>query len=231
MIPLQEKSRGTPAHTQSAFTLLEVLISVTILTILMAAVYGTYTSNVEAVQIARFNSQINQTARIVFDRMIKDIESAIIELPVEGLELGIVGKNEEIDGMAADRIDFTSLAHIPMGRNQVRTDLCEIGYFLERDETGEGLILYRREDWSVDEDFTEGGRSFELARMISGLDIVYGDSQGETHEEWNVEGDEVGGPLLPSLVNIRLTIRDPLGREKTFTTSVHPVLTRPGPGD
>ncbi len=212
-------------HNQSGLTLLEILISVTILTILMAAIYGTYTSSVEAMQLARYNSQVYQSARIVFDRMIKDLESSLIEvpLPVEGLQVGMVGKGHTIDGMPADTIDFTSLAHLSLNRSVPQTDLCEIGYFLRKDEKNGGLILFRREDWSVDKYFTEGGRSYELARRITGLDIVFQDSKGEEHEEWNTLEEE-RAYTLPSLISIRLTIKDQLGREKTITTSVHPML-------
>lgn len=219
-----EKFEGSD-HNQSGLTLLEILIAVTILTILLAAIYGTYTSSVEAMQLARYNSRVYQSARIVFDRMIKDLESSIIEvpLPVKGLQVGMVGKGHSIDGMPADTIDFTSLAHLSLNRSVPRTDLCEIGYFLRKDETNGGLILYRREDWSVDKDFTEGGRSYELARMITGLDMIFQDSKGEEYEEWNTLEEE-RAYTLPSLISIRLTIKDQLGRVKTITTSVHPML-------
>lgn len=210
---------------QRGLTLLEILIAMTILSILLAAIYGTYSSSVEVMQLARYNSQVYQSARIVFDRMIKDLESSIIEvpLPVKGLQLGMVGKGHRIDGMPADTIDFTSLAHLSLNRSMPRTDLCEIGYFLRKDETNGGLILFRREDWSVDKDFTEGGRSYELARMITGLDMVFQDRKGKEYEEWNTLEEE-RAYTLPSLISIRLTIKDQLGREKTIITSVHPML-------
>ena len=210
---------------QSGLTLLEILVSVAILTVLLAAVYGTYTSNVEAVQVARSNSKVYQTARIVLDRMIKDLESALIEVPlsVEGMSLGMIGKNQEINDMEADTLDFTSLAHVSLASGRPQTDLCEIGYSLIKDPDDEGMILYRREDWSLDEDFTGGGLSHELARMVTGLDIVFHDNQGKEYNEWHtLEEKQVNA--LPTLINIRLTMKDQTGRQKVFTTSVHPML-------
>jgi len=45
-----------------------------------AALYSAYTTNVEAIQIARQNGEVHQTARIVLDRMTKDLQSALIQV-------------------------------------------------------------------------------------------------------------------------------------------------------
>jgi general secretion pathway protein J len=217
----------TGKRAEAGMTLLEVLISVSILVVILAAVYGTYTTSVEAIEIARCNSLMSQSARIIFDRMIKDLESAFVEgsLDLEKLSLGLSGKDQEIDGMPADVIDFTSLAHMSLTREGPHTDLCEIGYYLKKDPTNEGLILYRREDWSVDGDFTEGGMAHEMGRMITALDFVFQDSQGRKHEEWqSLEGEGEPSSPLPSLIQIRLKVKDQLGRERLFTTGVRPML-------
>ena len=100
----------------SGFTLLEVLVSVAILAIIMAAIYSAYVTNVEAIQIARENGQVHQTARIVLDLMTRDLESALAELRVtsETTRLGLIGKNQDRDGRRVDRIDFTTLTHMAL---------------------------------------------------------------------------------------------------------------------
>src|SRR5512136_1236682 len=82
------------------FTLLEVLVSMAILVIIMAALYSAYTTNVEAIQIARQNGEVHQAARIVLDRMTKDLQSALAQLsaPSEKIRLGLIGEDREIDG-------------------------------------------------------------------------------------------------------------------------------------
>jgi prepilin-type N-terminal cleavage/methylation domain-containing protein len=206
-------------------TLLEVLFAVSIMGIVMVVIYGAYTSNLETIQIARENAIVNQTARIVLDRMRKDLQSAIVLTSFQPgkVRLGMVGKDEEIDGRPADKLDFTSLAHVPTRKGGLRTDLCEVGYFVEEALEGDYLILYRRDDESPDEDFKEGGTREELARMVTGLDIVYEDASGKEQKEWNtLEGKP--GKGLPNIVKVRLTLRDALGREHLFTAGVHPEL-------
>ncbi len=206
-------------------TLLEVLVSISILAIIMAAIYGAYSTNVEAIQLARHNSEVYQMARIVFERMTKDLESTFLEIPLysDSPELGLIGKNREIDGKPADRLDFTTLTHIPLTDEGLQTDLCEVGYKIVEDEENEEFVLYRRDDGVVDSDFTEGGYSGELARMVTALDIVFENSEGEEFHDWNTLEEE-HAETLPSLITIRLTIRGKQGRERTFTTSVHPAL-------
>jgi prepilin-type N-terminal cleavage/methylation domain-containing protein len=206
-------------------TLLEVLISVTITGIIMAALYGAYTSNVEAIQLTRQGSEVYQIARIALDRMSKDLESAILEIPqLSGdSQLGFIGKNQEIDGKSADRLDFTTLTHLPLTGRAIRTDLCEVGYTIREDEETGVFVLYRRDDGSVDDDFTGGGHKNELARGVTRLDIFFQDSEGNEFEDWNsLEGEPVD--QLPSLIVIKLTIGVQGVQDWTFMTSVHPAL-------
>ena len=135
----------------------------------------------------------------------------------------MIGKDQEIEGKPADRLDFTTLSHLVMDEREPPTDLCEVGYQLVEDPEGEGFILYRRDDGSLDDNLTEGGISHELARRVSGLDITYQDIDGGEFDNWDtVEGKP--GSALPSLILIRLTIMDQEGREELFTTGVHPAL-------
>jgi type II secretion system protein J len=208
------------------FTLLEVLVSVAILAIIMAAVYSAYTTNVEAIQMARENGQVQQTARIVLDRMTKDLQSAISELrgPSDKIRLGLIGKTEEREGKRLDRIDFTTLAHLVLDDQGPSTDLCEVGYrVVEDSEQKDVLVLMRRDEGSPDEDFTEGGNVQEMARNVVEFKITYEDAQGEELDRWNVE-DSGGSSPLPTLIKVRLVLKDGLAREHVFTTSIHPEL-------
>ena len=208
------------------FTLLEVLVSVAILAIIMAAVYSAYTSNVEAIQIARENGQVQQTARIVLDRMSKDLQSALSEIavPSEKIRLGLIGKTEEREGKRLDRIDFTTLTHLALTDQGSGTDLCEVGYSVVEDSEQEDiLLLMRRDDGSPDEDFTEGGNAQEMARNVVEFKITYEDSGGEELDGWNAE-ESGAASGLPVLIKVRLVLKDSLEREHVFTTSIHPEL-------
>ncbi len=207
------------------FTLLEILISISILVTLMIGLYSVYTSTVGAIHGASQKGQVFQMARIALDRMTKDLESAFVEsdLPDEKIQLGMISKDQEIDDKPADTLDFTTLSHLALDERDPRTDLCEVGYKLVEDPDEDGFILLRRDDGSLDDDITEGGTSHELARQVAGLEISFRNSDGEEFDNWDtVEGTH--GDDLPSLILIRLIIEDRNGREELFVTGVHPAL-------
>jgi len=207
------------------FTLLEVLVSMAILVIIMAALYSAYTTNVEAIQIARQNGEVHQTARIVLDRMTKDLQSALMQvsIPSDKIKLGLVGEDHEIDGRRADRMDFTTVTHLPLTEKGPASDLCEIGYLVEEDSEDKVLVLLRRDDPSVDEDFTKGGSLQEMARNVLEFSLTYQDSRGEESDKWNtLEGMPASG--LPVLIKVRLVLKDELNREHVFSTTIHPEL-------
>ena len=209
----------------SGFTLLEVLVSMAILVIIMAALYSAYTTNVEAIQIARQNGEVHQTARIVLDRMTKDLQSALMQvsIPSDKIKLGLVGEDHEIDGRRADRMDFTTVTHLPLTEKGPASDLCEIGYLVEEDSEDKVLVLLRRDDPSVDEDFTKGGSLQEMARNVLEFNLTYQDSRGEDSDTWNtLEGRPISG--LPVLIKVRLVLKDELNREHVFSTAIHPEL-------
>ena len=220
----QRRSRGA-LKCNGGFTLLEVLVSIAILVIIMAALYSAYTTNVEAIQIARQNGEVHQTARILLDRITKDLQSALIQTSVasERIKLGLIGQDREIDGRRADRMDFTTVTHLPLTEKGPAGDLCEIGYLIEEDSEGKGLVLYRRDDPSVDEDFTKGGSLQEMARNVLEFKVTYQDVRGEDSDRWNTPENRPG-PGLPVLIKVRLVLKDELNREHIFSTAIHPEL-------
>jgi len=210
-------------------TLLEILVSVAIISVVMGIIYGAYTSNVEIIKTTRGSSQVYQTARIVMDRMSRDLESAFIGAgsSEELIRPGFLCINQEMDGRPADRLNFAALTYFSPRPNSPGTDLCEIGYYLEEDEERGGLILYRRSQIGVDDDLASGGVAVVFSKNVVGLDLTFQDGEGETFESWDsFEGEQKG--RLPSLVIIKLLIAEPQGREVTFTTAVHPETAEAG---
>lgn len=219
------------------FTLLEVLIAVTILVIITGIVYSTFSSNITAVEIAREQSIANQTARIIFDQMEKEFESIYFRLEgeEEDVSLGLIGIDRTIDSRPADTIHLTTLSGISAGQNSIETDLREIGYSVEAgdeevvsgfdEEKKQRFSLFRREDDLIDDSITDGGRIYEMADNISELNITYKDSDGNVLESWNsVDGDKAG--FLPDVITIRLVIMEKSGKENVYTTAVHPMLSK-----
>ena len=230
-------ARNAPVQGKDVrgFTLLEVLVSVAILAIIMAALYSAYTTNVEAIQIARENGLVHQTARIALDRITRDLQSALTEIrsPSGTNRLGFAGKDQERDGARMDRIDFATLTYMPLAEQSPATDLCEVGYRVVEDgEEPQVLVLMRRQkilsalpgdDAGPGEGFGEGGIEEELARNLAGFRITYEDARGDEVDQWSTQ-ETMSPAALPVLVRVRLVLKDALEREHVFTTTIHPEL-------
>ncbi|MBW2182036.1 MAG: prepilin-type N-terminal cleavage/methylation domain-containing protein [Deltaproteobacteria bacterium] len=217
------------------FTLLEVLIAVSILVIITGIVYSTFSSTITGVEIAREQSISNQTARIILDQMSKEFESAYLaqDSGKQDVSLGMVGIDREINGRPADTIHFTTLSGTSPGQNNIETDLCEVGYSLEAkeeelstdldEEAKQRLALFRREDVLIDDSIIDGGAVYQMADNIAELNITYKDIDGNEFEAWDtVDGEQKG--MLPGVITIRLVIMEKSGKENVYTTAVHPML-------
>lgn len=214
----------------SGFTLLEVVVAVAILAVVLSVLYRAYTSNLEAVRIARNSAEVSQSARIVLERMRRDLESAFPAAPHEATPAAALGfrlSDDRLKDRPADRLDFTALSHLSFSAAENPLDLCEVGYHLEEGQAGEGMILYRRDSPSVDGDFASGGVVMELARRVAELEIGAADADGRMHASWPAPG--LDPRELPRRITIRIVFSEDEDRERVFATSVHPPLSERAP--
>jgi len=228
MVPLRLKRGGyqrplpkyPPLLAAAGFTLLEIVISVAILVVILTIVYNTFNSSIKAFSAMENQGDAYAQARIVLNRMSEEIGSIYFSTqnPKTGLpKTGLLGEDRDEDDLPFDALHFTSLSHIRWVKDSRESELCEIGYYLEKDnETGESF-LFRREDWNVDGTLEEGGRPLELAEGVDGLNFRYYDGK-----EWADEWDSRITGTLPKAVEIVLVMRDPRRGRISFT-SIFPV--------
>ncbi|RJR42017.1 MAG: prepilin-type N-terminal cleavage/methylation domain-containing protein [Desulfobacteraceae bacterium] len=214
---MRRNALGAGSLWSAGFTLLEMMISVLVLVMVMSALYGAYNSSVDSVEIAREGGDIRQTARLILERLSVELECALADGG-----LAMVGRDMEINGLPADQISFFSTAG--GGNRERRVDLFRLTYTSGPDPGGDGLILTRTEEGITGLGAAMAGRTFELARMVRELDIMYFDQDGKEFEGWNTtSGKHLD--LLPSFVRISLTIAGSSSGKQTFTTGVHPQLS------
>lgn len=195
------------------FTLLEVLVAIFMMSILMAGLYGAYTSNVETIQMARTQGELSQTARITLDLICKDLESAFLDT-----DRGFRFENLEIGGRPADHLYFTTLNSSISSEEGYRSDLKRVAYYGEEKSDGIGFTLYRSEEGLAAKDLPMGKENFELTRAAVAFDITFEDREGHRSDE--LPQNEAEGNRPTSLVYIELTLRDTSGKEQSFRTGV-----------
>lgn len=213
--PLQQKGpNDSPASnpllsTAAGFTLLEVVVSIGILVVILTIIYGTFNSSMKAFTAMENRGDAYGQARLVLNRMAEEIGS--LYRSDENPNTGLLGEDREEYDLPFDSLHFTSLSHVRWVRDNRESELCEIGYYLEREQDTEKSFLFRREDWNVDGTLEEGGIALELAEGIDGLNFRFSDG-----DEWVDEWDSRIKKGLPKAIEVELIMRDPRQTRITF---------------
>jgi prepilin-type N-terminal cleavage/methylation domain-containing protein len=190
---------------QLGFTMIEVLVAVSIVAGLTAMVWAAVENTFETRDYMTDQFERYQIARIALDRMKEELASAYLAGPTHGgkeLPKGewvppeqtdqnqqqsqqqqIIGRgpqNEPIEfGMVGqdDEIHFTTLGHRRKAEGEKAGYHAEISYFIESDMRDGEIVdtLMRREDISPDGDIEEGGTIFRLIPSIKEIKFEYWD--------------------------------------------------------
>ncbi|MFQ5459120.1 MAG: type II secretion system protein GspJ, partial [Myxococcota bacterium] len=212
----------------AGFTLIEVMVALVITSLVLGMVYSSFSAVMETRERVAASAHMNMTARLVLSRMAREIESAFIvqraeDAPPESRYTIFEGSQEEINGLAADRISFTSFAHTKRGMNADESDQSVISYacevFLDDEGKEEQLALMRREWRRIPppgETQIQEPVAIPIAEGIAGFRLRFMPDGGEWEEEWNA-ADVRTIDALPVAVEITLSLEDGLGGVKAFT--------------
>ena len=212
--PQRSLLKYLPLSAISGFTLLEVVISVGILAVILTIVYNAFNSSMKALTAMETRGDAYAQARIVLNRMSEEIASIYLSETNPNTGTGLFGEDEDEDDLPFDSLHFTSLSHVRWTKDSKESELCEIGYYLEKDEETRESFLFRREDWNVDGTLEEGGRPLELAEGVDGLNFRYYDG-----DDWVDEWDSRINGKLPKAIEVVLVMRDPRRKRITFSST------------
>ncbi|MBW2305598.1 MAG: prepilin-type N-terminal cleavage/methylation domain-containing protein [Deltaproteobacteria bacterium] len=193
------------------FTLLEILISIAILSVILSVIYGTFHSSVRTIRSVQASSDLYRTARLILDKMSEDIRGSYIPSPgnpSETMKFGFIGEDHWDGEYPADTLNFTSTTHRLYESDRPQSIFSEIGYFLEKDEETGLKKLMRRESFVVDQEINAGGAVLEMGLRVQGLDLKYMDAEGSTWDVWDSTDSTAGehSNSLPRIVEIYLLI-------------------------
>ena len=203
------------------FTLLEVILAVTILALVGTMIYGGFSQT--ALNKARVEGTADHSriVHMALNRIVRELTMAFVSThanpspDLRVVETAFIGHDFGRD----DRIDFTSFSHRRLYRNARESDQNEISYFVTADpDDPDSQVLARREQNRIDEDPRRGGKSQILVRNVEDFDIQYYDPLlNEWVETWDTENVLAQPNRLPTQVRIKLTVRDPNRPNKTQT--------------
>ena len=205
------------SRREGGFTLLEMLISLALLAIIVAASVTVFRGVAQSWQRGEVRSLRYQNARAIFDVMNREISSILppnrhapfLGLPADAMPL----KSDAIG---------PSLFFVALVPGAAPTDVTEIGYWLR----GRDHMLMRHLDTDPDFDFQTVDADEPLGTQVTAWSLSYFD--GATWQDrWDSRDGAPQAGRLPKAIRISVTAQDAGGREQeTFETTVSLPVSR-----
>jgi general secretion pathway protein J len=182
---------------QGGFTLVEVLVAISILAILFTSVYGIFSSVSLARERLDSDSAEYHRARVLFDRMGRELRGTYFQ----SRDRNLVFSGRTVDDGPVE-LELTTTAVSPL--SQTGSGLAKVHYLLVADEedNADGTMVLMRSEHPVHEASDEG--TVGMMRLVPGIEamVVRFYSAGEWQREW--DGRTSG---LPEMVEITVQLR------------------------
>jgi type II secretion system protein J len=206
------KSERLLPVSRRGFTLVEVLLTMTIMALMLVAISQMLTAARTTRDVIQNVQETQLAGPAILDMIERDLRGLMtMDLPRTS-EFRL--KNRVVLGYDADGIDFiTTTDNVNWTENGdrfVRADWCEVGYCLRPSpENDDFLELYRREDFGVDSEPFTGGTYTFLHDRVKSFDVRAFAEDGEDAEpieEWNVDPTDPETQGLPARLEITMTL-------------------------
>jgi len=224
-------------NSSAAFTLIEIVIAISILAIIMSITYTALIQIVRSKNILDDRRDINAISYTVLNRMVREFQLAYSGIgllppsnkkdsPQLASNINLIGEEKTLsNGKRGDNIQFLALEggqYLPDGGSH--SGLVQLTYRVEENPDSKSsenpIYLLVREETPVirpnDKAFSKTMIFPVIDRLVS-LEYRYFDSENQTWlESW--EQDKNFG--LPSQVELRLQVLSPKEEIHTFVTNV-----------
>jgi len=152
-----------------AFTLLEVVISATLMAIILASAYACFDAGIRGRRMIEPRVEVFQNARVAMALITADLRDAC---PLSK-DFDFLGMQRTIGQMRADNLDFATHNYTPKAEREA--DFCETSVYLEKDPATGRLTLFRRRNPILAPDPLSGGSKEEIATGLLGARFEYFD--------------------------------------------------------
>lgn len=220
----------SPSALSRGLTLLEVMVAVAVLAMVGVLIYGAAFGLTRSKTVVGHDNARYREGRAALRRINDELSAAYLSMhqpinPALGARITIFAAS---NGSPADRVDFTSFAHIRVARDAHESDQTELSYFGSPDPDVSGKVdLARRAQPLIDLDPRRGGQVNVLAEDIDLFDLRYLDPvSGMWQDTWDTT--QAAGQIgrLPLQVKVTLVLRDgPAGKNIPFVTRVQLQMT------
>ncbi len=210
---------------RDGFTLLEVLITISIFSVIILTVFGSFRTVFSSIEAVSKSSGVFEAASACLNRMTIDLSGVhvsqypLYKTPDIDDDPDLFQVKEEsvtIGGNAYDRLVFTSFSHIAFNQNP-RQGIARIIYYTDiaKDKT---IVIRRADHLFPYPDFEPDPKDPVLCEKVLGIEYVYLNTDGEINDTWDSDSEEFEY-ATPRAIGIKLKIGDD-ENPKVFQTMV-----------
>jgi prepilin-type N-terminal cleavage/methylation domain-containing protein len=208
-----------PRDPSGGFTLVEILVGVTLLGVLLTGVYAVAVGTLQAKRAIDETAAIYTAGPEILDLLDRDLRAAYF-VGVADIK-AMKAQRTSVGGTEVTILDLITTTNSKITQEiddrQVRSDITEIGYRLRRNDDFPNMLeLYRREQFFFDDEPLKGGDYYKVYDRVRSLviDFFEHEVEGETtssiaktegKEEWDSEDAEG----LPRAARITLELAPP----------------------
>lgn len=243
-------SEGPPAGVfirDCGFTLIEILIAVSIFGVIAVIVYGSFNALLSRTGLIKAESSVNEMAANCLNRISMDLQALYVEQPPlykppdyddEPDPYRFAGNLEYVGGKQFPGLRFVSGEHLPFSNREsydqedntaTKPGLTRIRYHVDKErgtspdsgyalKRGDDPFPYEAPDSPANAFAGESENDPVLCTGITGLEFTYFDSEGREFETWDSE-EESRDYATPRGVGITLKVKAG-GVEQIFSTRI-----------
>lgn len=187
----------------SGFTLLEVLIAMTLMAVISMSLYSSMYVAMKSKKSIEAAVGPYRYFNPTFDFLQKDLACTLAPGDVLAGEFqGFDGSAAGVDG--ADMLLFFTSNYVP-GEDEVACDIARTEYFVEDRDGWEDMVLVRRQTTNLLSPKTLEGKSEVICRGVKSFNLQYYDGY-EWLDTWDSTTQD---DMLPAAVAISLTLKKP----------------------
>jgi prepilin-type N-terminal cleavage/methylation domain-containing protein len=217
-------------NTSRGFTLIEVLVAMTLIAFMSFVLYSTIRSTRAAQTLSEERAVQTQTSAAALDLFVQDMNMAYLSL---GEDTTVEFKRtlfraSPIGGGA--EIVFSTMSHRPTKRNAHESDSCLVTYRLERDPEYPGLMALVRRETRRLEAIDPELMPAETRRLVGRVELFdlwfFDDTRDEWIDTWDTTSIDGQSARLPQLVRVHLAV-DVGGYLAHFHSMARPHILEP----
>jgi prepilin-type N-terminal cleavage/methylation domain-containing protein len=228
---------GLRPRREAGFTLVELLVAIFLLALIMTFAYQIFWQALLNRDRVTEDLEGPKVEGAVFDQIARDLRYLWYEEGRLPGNAGFWGRSKQINGRDVDRIDFlttrTSRFAVLEETNEQPGDspLTEVGYACRQSEANPRWFeLWRREDYFVDDDPTDGGKYTRVYDKIRRFSLRFFPPPEENNaeqgrEEWDTKTEKKVPYAI--ILDMEYDVREPvLDKAQTKVTKI--LLLKPG---